>query len=721
MCNFTCQTGIIHENVFGLNLNKDVMNFDYCHSEPTLSINNHANLSIICNRSSINISNSCYENQLGDDEIESISKCNFSLPYNFNECHSMNSALLCFDNCYSNVSNEKVCQLNFDKNVLSFDESHSFCSSMSYQPCFECVRNQLAACHCDSASGRSDEPRVSCKQNNSKNLVFKQKETNTGGSSLLGTRARAVICVSQPEERLSHVSMTDLQLTHINEGHGCQSQRNSCIEVKVMNFNEGQESLFGAPDSDTGDSDEDSVSSADIEANIADNENEKKSFSFLHFNVEGLGSKLYDKEFVSFINSFNFICLVETFLMGEIPFNIFSYYKAFYSPAVKLSARGRPSGGVCCLIRKEVLPFVKQIKVDTGNVLMFILDKSLFDLPKDVLYVCSYVPPEGSGYYRHQGLENDGISVLENCLVDNVLIDNDVFVLLSGDLNARTSDISQPITLENEFFDHLHTDEICRKSQDSVFNNFGKTLLHMCTSLNLSILNGVCHGDPEGHYTYICDAGCSVVDYFLMSNTLFALLFDKIEMKIGDSLYCKHMPISLSVIFPKENDCIPENNDKEYSIEKFIWNDEKLDVFENAFVSDNIKALLNDAINTVNIDINLALSKFNDCIREAAKCMKKTVKLNVNKQLDWFDLECKNKRKEVRKYLKKFKKYKSDENRHNFCVCRREYKHLLHRKKREFNDSMIQKLVNAIHDQKYFWESLYKICPKRVYVKMILK
>ena len=75
----------------------------------------------------------------------------------------------------------------------------------------------------------------------------------------------------------------------------------------------------------------------------------------------------------------------------------------------------------------------------------------------------------------------------------------------------------------------------------------------------------------------------------------------------------------------------------------------------------------------------------------------------------------------MRKFLKKFKKFNNDENRHNFCVSRREYKHLLHRKKKAFNDSMIQKLIDAIHDQKLFWESVYKICPKRLYVKNEIK
>jgi hypothetical protein len=39
-----------------------------------------------------------------------------------------------------------------------------------------------------------------------------------------------------------------------------------------------------------------------------------KSFSFLHWNIHGFATKMFDVEFISFINSFDFICLVETFV-----------------------------------------------------------------------------------------------------------------------------------------------------------------------------------------------------------------------------------------------------------------------------------------------------------------------------------------------------------------------------------------------------------------------
>ena len=61
----------------------------------------------------------------------------------------------------------------------------------------------------------------------------------------------------------------------------------------------------------------------------------------------------------------------------------------------------------CTLLRK--------LDFDCGNFILLIIDKSVFGLQKDVLYLCAYVPPEGSPYYNYSNVEN-GIGLLEDCL-----------------------------------------------------------------------------------------------------------------------------------------------------------------------------------------------------------------------------------------------------------------------------------------------------------------
>ena len=116
-----------------------------------------------------------------------------------------------------------------------------------------------------------------------------------------------------------------------------------------------------------------------------------------------------------------------------------------------------------------------------------IMDKSLFGLDKDILSVNVYIPPEGSPYYNITGVNSDGVSNLEDSIFDNVLLDNDVYVMLNGDLNSRTASVSQSICLTGEHYEIFDMQEndnsIHRRSQDVNINTFGKSaFIHVYSS-----------------------------------------------------------------------------------------------------------------------------------------------------------------------------------------------------------------------------------------------
>ena len=77
----------------------------------------------------------------------------------------------------------------------------------------------------------------------------------------------------------------------------------------------------------------------------------------------------------------------------------------FCKPVVKLTTRGRRSGGVTCLAKNEFSSFVKLIDVKSDLFYAFLIDKSLFGTAKHVIYVCGYIPPDGSPFYAHCGME----------------------------------------------------------------------------------------------------------------------------------------------------------------------------------------------------------------------------------------------------------------------------------------------------------------------------
>ena len=94
-------------------------------------------------------------------------------------------------------------------------------------------------------------------------------------------------------------------------------------------------------------------------------------------------------------------------------------------------------------------------------------------------------------------MEN-GAGLLVDCLSDSMINVNYFFVILSGNLNSSTSNISQHITTDTIFH------SLCKAVQQiltGVLNNSGQSLLNACTALKLCILNGMCHGDHLGRYS----------------------------------------------------------------------------------------------------------------------------------------------------------------------------------------------------------------------------
>ena len=153
-------------------------------------------------------------------------------------------------------------------------------------------------------------------------------------------------------------------------------------------------------------------------------------------------------------------------------------------------------------------------------------------------------------------------------------------------------------------------------------------------------------------------------------------------------------------------------------VDKYIWDSEKMLSFQNSFRSEDVLKKINDAISAVDNDVNDAMRLFMECLKDAAECMKKRVCVNGRRKgFDWFDEECKAQRRLVRKLLKKFRRSLEAHDRVSFCQVRRQYKNLIFRKKRQYNQTMIDTLVSSVNCQKEFWDNVHKIIPKRKTVK----
>ena len=144
----------------------------------------------------------------------------------------------------------------------------------------------------------------------------------------------------------------------------------------------------------------------------------------------------------------------------------------------KLNTKG---SGILVAVKKIPYTIFSPVKQTSDNIWVKI-GKNILQLDKDILSCSWYIPPSHSSYFDPNILPN-----LEN---DINLFKRDDFIVLAGDLNARTGVEHGFINCENC---HLEPGGICpsptmitpRKSLDTHVNDVGKQLLEICNSLEI--------------------------------------------------------------------------------------------------------------------------------------------------------------------------------------------------------------------------------------------
>ena len=158
----------------------------------------------------------------------------------------------------------------------------------------------------------------------------------------------------------------------------------------------------------------------------------------------------------------------------------------------------------------------------SSNRLWIKLDKNFFDFSEDIYLCAVYVPPISSTHF-----ENDFVS-LENEMCSFAKLGK---IILMGDFNARTGQSPDFIDEDSSQINNFDASnllpanyevdsEINRTNQDIVINSHGKSLLELCISSRLRILNGRYIGDSLGNHTFMSVNGYSTVDYALVSASL---------------------------------------------------------------------------------------------------------------------------------------------------------------------------------------------------------
>ena len=382
------------------------------------------------------------------------------------------------------------------------------------------------------------------------------------------------------------------------------------------------------------------------------------------------------------------------------------------SPGVRLSeaTTARLSGGVCLLINTQYTAHVKPIHTECDNCVVLKLSKDLTGLATDCILLGMYLPPAQSLYYAETEIDN-GVSLLEFCLLDVIEMYGDLPVIVCGDFNARTGTKNgKVIQLPDEIDDIDNTEDqgFTRTSKDETINEFGRYLLNVCDQFNLVILNGSLPGDKNGNFTYLAHNGSSVIDYFIMSRSIAYLA---LSLYVNPRIESKHMPVEMRMKLSTTVTTVKTL--QKIKLQKYVWNNDKAEDYVSGYSSQEVLSMIESAVNLIDVNVSAALTKFNESIYKAGQCMQKTIILGNDRQNAWFDGECHKKRKLLRQLLRKFRRTKNaeaaTEARIKYTEERKQYKNVLKQKKTAYKQRIIDTLDNSIKDPKTFWRTVKSV------------
>ena len=173
-----------------------------------------------------------------------------------------------------------------------------------------------------------------------------------------------------------------------------------------------------------------------------------------------------------------------------------------------------------------------------------------------------------------------------------------------------------------------------------------------------------------------------------------------------------HMPVQLvACSVPR-----PESTGNVYSCsDKIKWDPTKQQSYVSYFSLDKCKLALESACDSIADDMNLALEKFVNLLLDAGQCMKQTVCFGGSGRRAsqrWFDPECREAKREVRRLLLRFRRSRTVESRNIYFTERAQYNNLIKNKKRSYRQLMQTNLLDHRYNSGKFWNTVKNAQPK---------
>ena len=429
------------------------------------------------------------------------------------------------------------------------------------------------------------------------------------------------------------------------------------------------------------------------------------------WNVDGLKNKLADSEFVRYINSFDIVGLVETWVCDVSEVSGYFTEHASYCCAAKSSKRGgRNMGGVIVLIKHRFVKYTKQVVSNFEFGVLLDIDKALLNIDCNVLYACIYFPPAGSPFYSHDSAT--GLEYLENEIL-KVHEVHQTELIITGDFNARTADFDDFVVSDNHVplfreYNNVFREVVTtrRVSSDKTINKWGRELLNFCKAYGVSIVNGRL---DDGDYTFIDTIGCSVIDYFIATKPVYDFIVD---LSVGSRSESKHLPVACYLECVMNT--VPNNSDQPQAevYYKFSSDDERMEFKET--ISNNITDGHFDAFDSklrnYEADINEVIQELEQLILECSDSSKKVRASKPQKggssSQRWFDDECRMHKTAKNQALRAFRSSKNVYDLNNYLELKKVFNRVCKAKKTIFDRNTLASISSSVNNQRQFWHNV---------------
>lgn len=175
-----------------------------------------------------------------------------------------------------------------------------------------------------------------------------------------------------------------------------------------------------------------------------------------------------------------------------------------------------------------------------------------------------------------------------------------------------------------------------RQSKDEKVNRGGRKLINLIEEMSRSIFNGCNKGDEKGEFTFTAGRGNTVIDYIIGEKRM----WDRIErIKVGEKVDSDHQLVEVWIKATTKK----RENKKEKWDGRRIWNDE----INNMFVQKLGELELGGG------DIGEKCEMMEMKVKLTLREMKRELGMEQERKWGWWDRECIEEKKELRRRLRK--------------------------------------------------------------------